>query len=66
MLRSSPRSGYGRYVKPCGDPHGGPFENIFSSVLLSDRDRLERYEIFDVADDDRALARFAELCAARA
>ena len=44
---------------------GGPFENFFVTVELSDGDRIPRYEIFDVADADRALARFEELCSDR-
>jgi hypothetical protein len=44
---------------------GGPFENVSISVLMTRADRIERVELFDVADDDDALARFAELCAER-
>jgi hypothetical protein len=42
-------------------PDGGPFENVFVSTILTDGDCIQRYENFDVADADRALARFAEL-----
>jgi ketosteroid isomerase-like protein len=42
-------------------PDGGPFENVFVSTVLTDGDCIQRYEVFDVADADRALARFAEL-----
>ena len=42
---------------------GGPFEAVFVGVYLTDRDRILRYECFDVDDVDRALARFEELCA---
>jgi hypothetical protein len=33
--------------------------------MFIDRDRIQRLELFDVADADRALARFEELCAGR-
>jgi ketosteroid isomerase-like protein len=42
---------------------GGPFENLYAHVILTEGDRIQRFEIFDVADTDRALARFDELCA---
>ncbi len=42
-------------------PDGGPFENVFAAVALTDGDRIQRYEIFDVTDAEQALARFAEL-----
>ncbi len=42
---------------------GGPFENFLIGVALTDRDRIQRYELFDVGDGERALAHFAELCA---
>ena len=45
---------------------GGSFENLFLHVMLIDRGRIQRNELFDVADADRALARFEELCAGRA
>ena len=41
---------------------GGPFENLFVGVYLTDGDRIERYEFFDVGDADRGIARFEELC----
>ena len=42
---------------------GGPFENVFVRVIVTDGDRIQRYELFDIRDPDRALARFEELCA---
>jgi ketosteroid isomerase-like protein len=42
---------------------GGPFEDVVVWVLLTRGDHVQRYEFFDVGDADRALARFAELCA---
>jgi hypothetical protein len=45
---------------------GGPFENVFVVVWLTDGDRIHRLEVFDIEDADRAVARFEELCAARA
>ena len=42
---------------------GGPFENIFIRVLVTDDDRIQSNDSFDIADADRALARFDELCA---
>ena len=41
---------------------GGPFENLFVGVYLTDGDRIERYEFFDVGDADRGIARFEALC----
>jgi len=41
------------------------FEILFVGVYLTDGDRIQRYEFFDVADADRALARFEELCSDR-
>jgi hypothetical protein len=46
-----------------GTRDGGPFENAFLNVILYDRGRIKRNELFDIADADRALARFEELCA---
>jgi len=43
---------------------GGPFENDFVAVLLTDGVHVQRYEFFDVGDADRAIARFEELCKA--
>jgi hypothetical protein len=48
-----------------GTRDGGPFENAFLNVILYDRGRIQRNELFDVTDVDRALARFEELCAER-
>ena len=60
-------NGLGRVqlARQFGTRDGGPFENVFVTVILTDGDRIQRYEIFDVADADRALARFEELCADR-
>jgi ketosteroid isomerase-like protein len=44
-------------------PGGGPFERPNASVWLARDGRLARYETFESADAERALARFAELCA---
>jgi len=55
------RVGAGRLFGTTRD--GGPFENAFVAVLLTRGDQIQRYEFFDVADADRALARFEELCA---
>jgi hypothetical protein len=41
---------------------GGPFEHVLVRVLITDGPHIQRYELFDVGDEDRALARFAELC----
>jgi hypothetical protein len=41
---------------------GGPFENVFVRAIVTGGDRIRRFEVFDVADADRALARFDELC----
>jgi ketosteroid isomerase-like protein len=41
---------------------GGPFENIFVRVIVTGGDRIQSNDTFDVADADRALARFEELC----
>jgi hypothetical protein len=46
-----------------GTREGGPFESVFIPVFLTRGDHIERYELFDLADADRALARFAELSA---
>ena len=45
---------------------GGPFETVFVRVIVTDGNRIQGYEIFDVGDADQALARFAELCALHA
>jgi ketosteroid isomerase-like protein len=41
---------------------GGPFETVVVRVLVTDGAHLRRNEVFDVADTEPALARFAELC----
>jgi ketosteroid isomerase-like protein len=41
---------------------GGPFEHLFVRVFMTDGPHIQRYELFDVGDVDRAVARFAELC----
>jgi ketosteroid isomerase-like protein len=46
-------------------PEGGPFENLFVTFIMTDDDRIAHFEVFDVADAERALARFDELCAER-
>ncbi len=45
---------------------GGPFENVFIVVWLTDGDRIFIVEVFDLDDAERAVARFNELCAAAA
>jgi len=45
---------------------GGEFENVFLGVSLTDGERIQRYELFDIDDVDAALARFEELCGERA
>jgi len=45
---------------------GGELENVFLGVSLTDGERIERYELFDIDDVDAALARFEELCGERA
>ncbi len=44
---------------------GGPFENVFAQVMLCEGDRIQRLEVFDLDDAERAVARFHELCGAR-
>jgi hypothetical protein len=51
--------GYG--TMPSG---GGPFENVFIRVIVTDGDRIRYSELFDVGAVDQALSRFEELCAA--
>jgi hypothetical protein len=46
-----------------GTREGGPFESVFVQVFLTRGARIERYEIFDLEDAERALVRFAELSA---
>jgi hypothetical protein len=50
-------------MRAFGTREGGPFENVYAQLFLVGADRIERIELFDVADADRALARFEELCA---
>ena len=40
---------------------GAEFENLLVSVFLAPGDRIQRFEMFDVTDVERALARFEEL-----
>jgi ketosteroid isomerase-like protein len=40
---------------------GGAFETYFINVLIAERGRITRYELFEPEDVDAALARFAEL-----
>ncbi len=42
-------------------PGGGPFENVFVTVMQIDGERVQRYEVFDCDDAERAVARFEEL-----
>ena len=49
-------------IRIFGTREGGAFENIFVRLVLTDGERIRRVELFDPADLDRALARFAELC----
>jgi hypothetical protein len=42
---------------------GGPFEKVFVAVYVVIGRHIHHHEVFDVADVDRALARFEELCA---
>ncbi len=44
---------------------GGPFENIFIRVVLTEGDRIQSNDTFDAAEVDRALARFEDLCTGR-
>jgi hypothetical protein len=48
-------------VRVCGTREGGAFENLLLSVGFTPGDRIQRLEVFDVADAERALARFATL-----
>jgi len=45
---------------------GGPFERLNIGIFVTAGDRIRHIEVFDVADADRALARFEGLCAGRA
>jgi hypothetical protein len=42
-----------------------PFENVHFFVVLNAGDRIQRYEMFAEEDAERAVAGFAEICAAR-
>jgi ketosteroid isomerase-like protein len=42
---------------------GGPFENVFVTVVLTAGNHIAHFEVFPITDAERALARFAELCA---
>jgi hypothetical protein len=44
---------------------GGAFEVLMVGVAILEAGRYVRLEIFDIEEADRALARFAELCAER-
>jgi ketosteroid isomerase-like protein len=50
-------------ARQSGTRDGGPFENVVANVVRTGGDLILFNEIFDVADTDQALARFAELCA---
>jgi len=41
---------------------GGPFEKVYVRVILTDRDCIRCFEVYDPGDVERALARFEELC----
>jgi hypothetical protein len=41
---------------------GGPFENVLLRVMVTNGDLIQHFDVYDVGDTDRALARFAELC----
>jgi hypothetical protein len=45
-------------------PEGGPFEHVIAIVYVTDGPHIQRLELFDVGDTDRAVSRFEELCAA--
>ena len=51
-LSSSERSGSRSSSRP---------PNVLIGVIATDGDRVRRFEYFDVGDEDRALARLAEL-----
>jgi hypothetical protein len=38
-------------------------ENVLVRVIVTDGDRIQRFELFDICDTDRVLARFEEVCA---
>jgi hypothetical protein len=61
-------NGFGRVqlARQFGTRDGGAFESLLAAVILVGCDRIQRYEAFDLAAADQALARFEELCAARA
>jgi hypothetical protein len=53
-------------TRSSGTYEGGPFENPALVLALSRGALIERYELFDIGDAERAaLARFEELCAER-
>ena len=54
--------GAAQLIRIFGTREGGPFENLFVRIILTDGERVQRVELFDVEDIERALARFAELC----
>jgi hypothetical protein len=58
------RVGVGRMSGTMPDG-GGPFEALLVTVFVTDGDRIQHFELFDAAEFDRALTRFAELCAGR-
>jgi hypothetical protein len=64
-LRTLTWSRHGRVSmsRQFGTRDGGPFESLLINVFLTDGDRVQRNEFFDVDAADAALARFAELCA---
>jgi class 3 adenylate cyclase/GNAT superfamily N-acetyltransferase/ketosteroid isomerase-like protein len=54
------RRGRVSLMRLCGTREGGPFENVLVVAALTRGDRIARYEFFDVADAERALARLEE------
>jgi ketosteroid isomerase-like protein len=41
---------------------GGAFEKAYVRIFLTDGDRIQHFECYDVGDADRAVARFQALC----
>ncbi|MBI1817962.1 MAG: nuclear transport factor 2 family protein [Deltaproteobacteria bacterium] len=41
---------------------GGPFENVMLRVIVTDGDHIRHWDLFEVGDGERALARLEELC----
>lgn len=65
--RLEPSRPRGRATRAFGTVrNGGPFENLYVIIALTAGDHIQHYEAFDVADTERAVARFEERCATRA